>query len=583
MFAPYRDVELSVWGPRTPGARPARAATVLSVTAPPTGTIRVPRTTGLAPVRSRARGLASSIGLAVVRTPELTIGALGVLIAAAFAWVPSLWYDEAATVTSAQRSWPQLWAELHNVDAVHGLYYSLMHVWFWLVGYTPFTLRFPSALAVGVAAGLVVALGRRLGGRRLGITAGLVFLALPRVQWAGSEGRPYATITTLAVCLTLVGLTAVRRTRTGRSLHWWVAYSVLALIAVTFNVYLSLAVVAHAVTLLWTLVVQRVAVRRAVVSRTAPFPGAPLVTGGAVVRWAVAAGIAAVVVSPVVVEIASQSKQVAWIAGIGQRTGDQVFATAWFGSVDWYAAVAWSLMVVGVGATLFTAHRRSATVRALVRAQAVRVAVPLVVIPTAALVLATAMGKHLYSPKYATLSLPFVAILIALALTFVRPKALLAVAVAAVLVLSVPMAVAVKQPLAKQDSTWARAASIISAERSSNRADADEGVVFGSVYGHPGTTADIIRVSYPTAFTGMTDLGVRKVGADTGVLWNQTGDLASTIPSRLDDIDTVWFVGGTVKARDIEPETASILAAHGFTAKEHWKTGTVVITEFVKR
>ncbi|TDN43657.1 mannosyltransferase [Curtobacterium flaccumfaciens] len=519
---------------------------------------------------------------AVVRTPELTIGALGVLVTAAFAWVPSLWYDEAATVTSAQRTWPQLWAELHNVDAVHGLYYSLMHVWFWLVGYTPFTLRFPSALAIGVAAGLVVALGRRLGGRRLGITAGLVFLALPRVQWAGSEGRPYATITTLAVCLTLVGLTAVRRTRTGRSLHWWVAYGALALVAVTFNVYLSLAVVAHAVTLLWTIAVRRVEVRRATVHRTSALPGAPLVTGGALLRWAVAAAIAAVAVSPVVVEIASQSKQVSWIAGIGERTVAQVFATAWFGAVDVYAAFAWALMVLGVVAVLVEAHRRSPSVRALVRAQAVRVAVPLVVIPTAALVLATAMGKHLYSPKYATLSLPFVALLIALALTLVRPKALLAGAVAAVLVLSVPTAIAVKEPLAKQDSTWARAASIIEAGRSANRADADEGVVFGSVYGHPGTTADIIRVSYPAAFAGMTDLGVRKVGADTGVLWNQTGDLATTIPSRLEDIDTVWFVGGTVKARNIEPEAAAVLAEHGFRAEQHWTTGTVVITEYVR-
>lgn len=579
-------MELSVWAAGTPGTCPAAADTVLTVTAPRTGTISIPRTSGIAPARARSRswfrGLVSSIGTAVVRTPELTVGAFGVIVCAAFAWVPSLWYDEAATVTSAQRTWPQLWAELHSVDAVHGLYYSLMHVWFWLVGYTPFTLRFPSALAIGVAAGLLVALGRRLGGLRLGITAGLVFLALPRVQWAGSEGRPYATITTLAVCLTLVGLTAVRRTRTGRSLHWWAAYGALALVSVTFNVYLSLAVVAHAVTLLWTLVVRRAAVRRATVSRRGHDLGPALVTRGVLVRWAVAAAFAAVAVSPLVVEVASQSKQVAWIAGIGERTGVQVFATAWFGGVDVYAAGAWALMLVGTVFALVEAHRRSATVRSLVRAQAVRVAVPLVVIPTAALVLATAMGKHLYSPKYATLSLPFVALLIALALTLVRPKTLLAAAVAAVLVLSVPTAIAVKEPLAKQDSTWARAASIIAAERSTNRADADEGVVFGSVYGHPGTTADVIRVSYPSAFAGMTDLGVRKVGAESGVLWNQTGDLETTIPSRLGDIDTVWFVGGTVKARNIEPETAAVLAEHGFTAKEHWKTGTVVITEFVR-
>lgn len=520
------------------------------------------------------------LGTAVVRTPELTVGALAVVATAAFSWVPSLWYDEAATVTSATRSWPQLWAELHSVDAVHGLYYALMHAWFWLVGYTPFTLRFPSALAVGVAAGLVVALGRRLGGRRLGIVAGLVFLALPRVQWAGGEGRPYATITALSVCLALVGLTAVRRTRSGRRpALWWSAYGVLALLSVTFNVYLSLAVVAHAVTLLWIAVAERRATRAATMRVRGGLPALPLVSRRTVRRWAIAAGSAALIASPFVLEVASQSKQVGWIAGITSRTKDQVFATAWFGGLDWYAAVAWTLMAVGVVVTAVQAHRRSPSVRALFRMQAVRVALPITVIPTAALVGATALGEHLYSPKYASLSLPFVAILMALAITMVRPKALLVGALAVVLVLSVPTAYDVKTPLSKQDSTWARAASIVAAARDA-RPDADEGVVFGSVYRHPGATADIIRVSYPWAFTGMTDLGVRKDGAATGVLWNQTGDLATTIPARIGDIDTVWFVGGT--SRNIEPEAAAVLAQHGFVAEQHWKTGKVLLTEYVR-
>ena len=549
------------------------------MSSPRTGTIGVPRQVSAPEVRTRLRGVSGAIGLAVVRTPELTIGALAVLVTAAFSWVPSLWYDEAATVTSAQRSWAQLWAELHSVDAVHGLYYALMHAWFWLVGYTPFTLRFPSALAIGVAAALVVALGRRLGGRRLGIVAGLVFLALPRVQWAGSEGRPYATITTLSVCLTLVGLTAMRRTRSRHhATRWWIAYGALALVAVTFNVYLSLAVVAHAVVLLWTLLARRSELRRASMSVRAQL-APPLVPRRALVRWAIASGAAAFVVSPFVLEVVSQSKQVGWIAPVGDRTIAQVFATAWFGADGVTAAVAWTLMVVGIVAAVVQVRRPSPTVRALFRMQAVRVALPLMVVPTAVLVGATALGEHLYSPKYASLSLPFVAILIALAVTLLRPKAWLAGAVAFLLVLSIPAAMAVKQPMAKQDSTWAKAASIVAAARDAHP-DADEGVVFGSVYGHPGTTADIIRISYPWAFTGMTDLGVRKNGAESGVLWNQTGDVATTVPARLGDIDTVWFVGGT--SRNKEPKTTEVLEQHGFVAEQRWKTGTVIMTEYVR-
>lgn len=549
------------------------------MSSPRTDAISVQRPATRASVRSRVRGVSGAVGLAVVRTPELTIGALGVLLGAAFAWVPSLWYDEGATVTSAQRTWPQLWAELHNVDLVHGLYYALMHVWFWLVGYTPFTLRFPSALAIGVAAALVVALGRRLGGARLGVVAGLVFLALPRVQWAGSEGRPYATITALSACLTLVGLTAVRRTRTGRSAHWWAAYGLLALVSVTFNVYLSLAVVAHAVVLLWTALARRRELRDAAMSLRGRAPAGPMVGRSVLLRWAVTAVIAAVVASPFVLHVAEQSKQVGWISGLGARTIPQVFATAWFGGSSAYAALAWGLLALGVVGAVWQAHRRSPSVRALVRMQAVRVALPLALVPTAALVLATGLGEHLYSPKYASLSLPFVAILMALGITLVRPRRWLAVAVAALLVASVPTAVAVKEPRSKQDSTWAQAASIIAAARSS-APDADEGVVFGSVYGHPGTTADIIRISYPWAFGGMTDLGVRKNGAESGVLWNQTGDIATTVPARLGDIDTVFFVGGT--SRNVEPEATAVLAEHGFTVEHHWKTGTVIITEYVR-
>src|SRR5690348_3407362 len=38
-----------------------------------------------------------------------------------------MWRDEAVTFQVAQRSVPQIWHLLHSVDAVHGLYYLLMH------------------------------------------------------------------------------------------------------------------------------------------------------------------------------------------------------------------------------------------------------------------------------------------------------------------------------------------------------------------------------------------------------------------------------------------------------------------------
>ncbi|MBF4613205.1 glycosyltransferase family 39 protein [Curtobacterium sp. VKM Ac-1376] len=548
------------------------------MSSPRTGTVPVRRATSDASVRARLRALAVAAVRALARTPEITVGAVGVVVAAAFVWVPSVWYDEAATVASAQRSWPALWAELQNVDAVHGLYYAVMHVWFTLVGYSPFTLRFPSALAIGVSAGLVVALGRRLGGFRLGVVSGIVFLLLPRVAWAGTEGRPYAAVTTFAVALTLVGLTAVRRARSRRhATRWWVVYGVLSVVAVLFNVYLSLVVLTHGVVLVWTGISDRAARRRAALTGRSGAVAAPMVDRAVLGRWAGAAVAAALVVSPFIVLAAGQAKQVAWITGIGWATVRQVIATAWFGAVWPYAALGWVLMAVGVVLAVGAVRRPSPAARDLLRAQAVRVAVPLTLLPTALLVGATAAGEHLYSPKYASLSLPFVALLIGLAITAVRPRRWLALTVVAMLLVAAPTSTVVRLPHAKQDSHWADAAAIIERERDW-RTDNGEGVVFGSVWGHPTTTAQVIADTYPDSFTGMRDLAVAETGAERGQLWDVNGAIAATVPARLDGIDTVWFVGG--KSRNIRPQVTGTLEDEGFHVVRHWHTGTVILWKY---
>ena len=92
----------------------------------------------------------------------LIVGVLGAAVSLAGAARPSFWYDEAATISASySRSLPQLWEMLGNVDAVHGLYYLLMHGWFQVFPPTEFWSRAPSGLAVGVAAAGVVVLGRQ--------------------------------------------------------------------------------------------------------------------------------------------------------------------------------------------------------------------------------------------------------------------------------------------------------------------------------------------------------------------------------------------------------------------------------------
>ena len=103
----------------------------------------------------------------------LIVGVLAAAVSLGGAGRPSFWYDEAATISASySRSLGQLWQMLSNVDAVHGLYYMLMHGWFKLLPPTEFWSRAPSGLAVGGAAAGVVVLGKQFSSRTVAVSSG---------------------------------------------------------------------------------------------------------------------------------------------------------------------------------------------------------------------------------------------------------------------------------------------------------------------------------------------------------------------------------------------------------------------------
>src|ERR1700729_620467 len=111
----------------------------------------------------------------------LIIGLLATAVGLAGAGRPSFWYDEAATISAAySRSLGQLWQMLSNVDAVHGLYYLIMHGWFQIFPPTEFWSRAPSGLAIGGAAAGVVVLGSQFSSRTVAVTSGGLCAILPR-------------------------------------------------------------------------------------------------------------------------------------------------------------------------------------------------------------------------------------------------------------------------------------------------------------------------------------------------------------------------------------------------------------------
>src|ERR1700740_70383 len=142
----------------------------------------------------------------------LIVGVLAAAISLGGAARPSFWYDEAATISASySRSLGQLWRMLGNVDAVHGLYYALMHGWFQIFPPTEFWSRAPSGLAVGGAAAGVVVLVKQFSSRTVAMASGVICGILPRSTWAGVEARPYAVSMMAAVWLTVLLVYAMRR------------------------------------------------------------------------------------------------------------------------------------------------------------------------------------------------------------------------------------------------------------------------------------------------------------------------------------------------------------------------------------
>lgn len=161
--------------------------------------------------------------------------------------VPSLSGDEAASVSAARRSLPELCRMLGHTDAVHGAYYLLLWVVIRVLGTGELAVRLPSALAMSAAAAGVAAIGRRLVSRRAGLAAGLALVAFPVSSGYGQDARSYAIVLALAV---LASYLLVRVLESGTAERRWMAGYGLALAVLGWmNLMAALIVVAHAATL----------------------------------------------------------------------------------------------------------------------------------------------------------------------------------------------------------------------------------------------------------------------------------------------------------------------------------------------
>ncbi len=228
---------------------------------------------------------------------------LPVGVAAAVMLVLGLWgltrqsamgNDEVATRWAALLPLRELFHLLNNVDAVHGLYYLLMHAWM-VVGTSPTVMRIPSVIAMVVAVALTVMIGRRLTGSGwAGLFAGLIMALTPTITYYAQTARSYALVVACVLGATLVLLHALAAEAAGapraRVARWWLGYGALVVVAGYLNELALLMLTAHLVTVLLARY-GRAALR----------------------HWAVAGITAAVLVGPLAVVSAREDKAVNWI------------------------------------------------------------------------------------------------------------------------------------------------------------------------------------------------------------------------------------------------------------------------------
>jgi mannosyltransferase len=485
------------------------------------------------------------------------VAVFAAVVSAAGAARPSLWFDEAATISASDsRSVPELWALLGNIDAVHGLYYLAMHGWFAVFPATEFWSRLSSCLAGGAAAGVVV-LGRQFSTRSVAVSAGIAFAILPRMTWAGIEARSYALSALAAVWLTVLLVEAARRDRAAL----WPLYAVGLAVSTLLNLFVVLIVLAHAV------VMSVVAGRRPTV-----------------MRWAVAACAAVVIVAPFLVFCRTQIAQVHWISPLSPHTVVEIVQEQYFDHSVPFAILAGVVLIAlimlcrrGIRA-LSTPDRRLAVV-----------AVAWTVLPTAVLLLYSAWLKPIYYPRYLCFTSPGMALLVGVCIVaLAQSRERITAVLAAFALAATPNYLSVQRgPYAKEGMDYSHVADVIT----QHAAPGDCLIMDNTVTWLPGPIR-ALTAARPSAYEKLIDPGRGMRAVDRNRLWDAHLGLWG-VADRIRQCTVLWTVserdttvpdGQSGRALDPGPRLARSPAYRvpqglGFHVVERWQFSFAQVTK----
>ncbi|HEX9030718.1 MAG TPA: glycosyltransferase family 39 protein [Streptosporangiaceae bacterium] len=496
---------------------------------------------------SLAPGQRNDTGAAARRVPGWLVVVVPVLAELAAGGYriagPSLWRDEAATISGSQRPVAAIWAMLPSQDAVHVPYYLLMHLVIAVAGTSATALRVPSLIAMCLAAGLTAALGRRLAElSRLpfaplaGLLAGLLLVVSPLTTRYAQEARPYALASLFAVLASYLLVRAVA----GSQRWWWALYSASLVLAGLVNLFALLLLVAHGISLL---IARQPAGRDAAAGDPGTSGKAGGTAGGmagtAVLRrWLAAAVAAAVVLAPLAFLTAGQSSQLSWVT----RPTPSTVASL----VRDFAGSAALIVVVAALALLGSAAGTG--IRRGDGLTLAWIALPWLVVPPVIL-LAVSLAKPLYVERYVLFCLPALAILTSAGLIWLavlvrralagkglgrRLAGALALAPSVVAALVIVLALAgpqraVRQVTARPDDLRAVAAVLAGHERPGD-----------AILYSPWDT-EIIGVAYPAPFRRLRDIGLGQSPIASHTLRGLPAGPA-VVAARLRGVTRLWTV-----------------------------------------
>ncbi len=456
---------------------------------------------------------------------------------------PSYWRDEAATLAATGRPFGRMIAMLGNVDAVHGVYDTLMWPVVRVFGTGELATRLPSALAMTAATSGVVAIGQRLVTRPAGLVAGVVFAVLPEVSWFAQDARSYALVTALAVAASYLLL---RVLDSGGQRRWLLAYAAGLAALGSLNIFSLLLVPAHALTMALT------ARRRRGDPR---WEARPSGRGPLLARWAAAAGAATVLDSPLIVLGWQQRHQIGWIRP------DGLAGALTMRLLIGPEPLTITTLLITACAVAGAAAGRPRQLRACWPPRLLSLALPWALLPATVLVAASLLHP-VWLFRYVLFCIPAVALLIGATVTSLGRQGG-TVALAVIVLLGLPMQVTSRHELGHGDDIRG-VDQVIAAHRRPG-----DGVYWAQ---------DGMRTlagAYPYGLARLRDVALGRTAAAAGRLYgsNVTGPL---LRARLLTARRLWVV----EIHDDDP--VPLLGQLGFRLAGSWPEGDLRLSLYAR-